>query len=34
MDEAYAVRLLDALHPGAPAVRAHDGIALLAGQQR
>jgi 8-oxo-dGTP diphosphatase len=34
MDEAYAVRLLDALHPGAPAVRAHDGITLLTGQQR
>jgi 8-oxo-dGTP diphosphatase len=32
MDEAYAVRLLDALHPGAPAVRAHDGVALLARQ--
>jgi len=34
MDEAYAVRLRDALHPGAPAVRAHDGTVLLAGQRR
>lgn len=29
MDEAYAVRLLDALTDGPPAVRAHDGVALL-----
>jgi 8-oxo-dGTP diphosphatase len=29
MDEAYAMRLLDALRPGPPAVRAHDGLALL-----
>jgi ADP-ribose pyrophosphatase YjhB (NUDIX family) len=29
MDEAYAVRLLDALDAGAPAIRAHDGLALL-----
>jgi 8-oxo-dGTP diphosphatase len=29
MDEAYAVRLLDALHPGDPAIRAHDGRALV-----
>jgi 8-oxo-dGTP diphosphatase len=29
MDEAYAARLLDALRPGPPAVRAHDGLALL-----
>ena len=28
--EAYAVRLLDALHPDtAPAVRQHDGVRLL-----
>jgi len=33
MDEAFAVRLLDALRPGAPAVRAHDGVALLSGQR-
>ncbi|WP_239377068.1 hypothetical protein [Frankia sp. Cj5] len=29
MDEAYAVRLLDATCTGPPAVRAHDGRALL-----
>lgn len=29
MDEAYAVRLLDALKDEGPAVRAHDGVALL-----
>ena len=29
MDEAYAVRLLDALHAGPPAIRAHNGLALL-----
>jgi hypothetical protein len=29
MDEAYAVRLLDALRPGPPAIRAHDGLELL-----
>jgi 8-oxo-dGTP diphosphatase len=29
MDEAYAMRLLDALRPGPPAVRAHDGLVLL-----
>lgn len=29
MDEAYAVRLLDALRDDGPAVRAHDGVALL-----
>jgi 8-oxo-dGTP diphosphatase len=29
MDEAYATRLLDALHAGPPAVRVHDGVALL-----
>ncbi len=28
LDEAYAVRLLDALHDGPAHVRAHDGIAL------
>lgn len=29
MDEAYAVRMLDALTVGQPAVRAHDGRSLL-----
>ena len=29
MDEAYATRLLDALQPGPPAIRAHDGLSLL-----
>jgi len=29
MNEAYATRLLDALQPGPPAVRIHDGVALL-----
>jgi 8-oxo-dGTP diphosphatase len=29
MDEAYAVRLLDALEPGPPSIRAHDGLTLL-----
>ena len=29
MDEAYAVRLLDALEPGPTAIRAHDGLTLL-----
>jgi 8-oxo-dGTP diphosphatase len=29
MDEAYAMRLFDALRPGPPAVRAHDGLVLL-----
>lgn len=29
MDEAYAVRMLDALREGPPAIRAHDGVALL-----
>lgn len=29
MDEAYAVRLLDALHPGPPAIRTHDGRILI-----
>jgi 8-oxo-dGTP diphosphatase len=29
MDEAYAVRLLDAVADGPPAVRAHDGVSLL-----
>jgi 8-oxo-dGTP diphosphatase len=31
MDPAYAVRILDALRPDGPAVRAHDGISVLAG---
>lgn len=30
MDEAYAVRILDALHDGPPHVRTHDGTHLLA----
>lgn len=29
MDEAYAVRLLDALATGDPAVRSHDGMAVI-----
>jgi hypothetical protein len=29
MDEAYAVRLLDALRPGEPAIRSHDGRMLV-----
>jgi 8-oxo-dGTP diphosphatase len=32
MDEAYAVRMLDALTPGPRQVRVHDGTALLAGR--
>jgi len=32
MDEAYAVRMLDALTPGPPEIRAHDGTTLLAGR--
>jgi 8-oxo-dGTP diphosphatase len=32
MDEAYAVRMLDAFNPGPPSIRAHDGTALLAGR--
>lgn len=28
MDEAYAIRMLDALAEGPPAIRSHDGIAL------
>ncbi|MEV0395881.1 NUDIX hydrolase [Polymorphospora rubra] len=31
MDPAYAVRVLDALRDDGPAVRAHDGVSLLAG---
>jgi ADP-ribose pyrophosphatase YjhB (NUDIX family) len=30
MDEAYRIRLLDALDPAAPHVRTHDGVQLLA----
>jgi 8-oxo-dGTP diphosphatase len=30
MDPAYAVRMLDALRQDGPAVRAHDGVAILA----
>jgi ADP-ribose pyrophosphatase YjhB (NUDIX family) len=29
MDGAYAVRVLDALRPDGPAVRAHDGVSVL-----
>jgi 8-oxo-dGTP diphosphatase len=29
MTDAYAVRLLDAQHPGPPRVRAHDGTHLI-----
>ena len=29
MDAAYATRILDALRPDGPAVRAHDGVSLL-----
>lgn len=29
MDEAYAVRILDALQPGPTHVRAHDGVVVL-----
>lgn len=29
MDAAYAVRILDALGPDGPAVRAHDGVSIL-----
>jgi 8-oxo-dGTP diphosphatase len=29
MDEAFAIRLLDALEPGPAAIRAHDGLMLL-----
>jgi hypothetical protein len=29
MDEAYAMRVLDALHDQPPAVRHHDGVHLL-----
>lgn len=32
MDEAYAVRMRDALTPGPTQVRAHDGTALLVGR--
>lgn len=31
MDPAYAIRVLDALREDGPAVRAHDGVQLLAG---
>lgn len=34
MDEAYAVRLTDALTDGPPHIRLHDGTALLAGPRR
>ncbi|WP_346101302.1 NUDIX hydrolase [Nonomuraea maheshkhaliensis] len=27
--EAFAVRILDALHEGAPAIRHHDGVSLM-----
>jgi 8-oxo-dGTP diphosphatase len=29
MHEAYAIRMLDALQPGPPAVRSHDGVVLI-----
>lgn len=29
MDEAYALRLLDALQEGPPAIRAHDGVSVV-----
>ena len=29
MDEAYAVRLLDALEDGPPAIRIHDGVSMV-----
>jgi ADP-ribose pyrophosphatase YjhB (NUDIX family) len=29
MDQAYAVRILDALRPAPPAIRAHNGVMLL-----
>ena len=29
MDEAYAIRILDALEPGAVQIRAHDGVCVL-----
>jgi len=29
MDEAYALRLLDALHEGPPSIRAHDGVSVV-----
>jgi ADP-ribose pyrophosphatase YjhB (NUDIX family) len=32
MDEAYAVRLLDALEPGPVCIRAHDGTAIMRGR--
>jgi 8-oxo-dGTP diphosphatase len=32
MDEAYAIRLLDAIETGPPRVRAHDGTTLLRGR--
>jgi 8-oxo-dGTP diphosphatase len=31
MTPAYAVRMIDALHDGPPAIRSHDGTVLLAG---
>ena len=33
MNEAYAVRLLDALKEGPPRIRSHDGFALLADER-
>jgi ADP-ribose pyrophosphatase YjhB (NUDIX family) len=32
LDEAYAIRVLDALDEAEPAVRAHDGVLLLRGK--
>ena len=34
MDEAYAVRMLDAFVDGAPTIRSHDGVAVLDGDHR
>ncbi|MFY1668827.1 NUDIX hydrolase [Plantactinospora sp. WMMB334] len=33
MDEAYAIRVLDALNDAGPAVRAHDGMSILQGKE-
>lgn len=34
MDEAYAIRVLDALDGTGPAVRAHDGVSILRNEPR
>ncbi len=33
MDEAYAIRMLDALADGPPAIRSHDGVSVTAEEQ-